>query len=640
MQSDFQQDRMKEQALEILKKYWGHSSFRECQYEIIHSVLNKNDTLAILPTGGGKSVCFQIPALISPGTCLVISPLIALMEDQVKTLKNKGLKTTLLAGNITKTDLHRIMQNAVLGVYNFLYITPERLQNPIIQDYFKQLKINIIAIDEAHCISHWGNDFRPAYLACSVLKKMFPSTPIIALTASATQKIQQDIIQLLHLRTPQIIKKKLTRKNLAYMVYEVENKRAYLKQILLKNKESSIVYVRSRRLTIELHNYLIDNGFTSAYYHGGLSTEEKKQQMENWLHNKKQVMVATNAFGMGIDKPDVRTVIHWEIPPSIEDYFQEAGRAGRDEKKAFAITLYNANDLQKLEYHTQQSFISVDFLKLLYKKLCTYFHISHQQGENQSFAFDFFHFTQTYKLNGFTTFQGLSALERNGIIALTPIFSKKTEVSIIAPWNVIQNYLENNESEKEIMYYFMRSFTGISEKKVTFKIENLAFILKKNPSEITATLQRLHSNKIIEYNLQNTDYEITFLVPRDDDRTIHFFAKNIELFNQIKQEQAQKMSQYIQNKNKCKEQLLLAYFSEQSTENCGICSFCIAEKQKNNSINIEKEILNFIGEKPTTLKEICKKFGISEQEIVHLLKIWIDSKKIKRNNFNQYAIYE
>lgn len=626
-------------SLEILKKYWGYDSFREPQQEIIFSVLQKKDTLAILPTGGGKSICFQIPALLQEGICLVISPLIALMQDQVSNLQDKGISAVALTGTIVFHELERILNNAIYGAYQFLYISPERLQNAFVQEKLKSMKINLIAIDEAHCISHWGQDFRPAYLACGQLREWFPEVPIIALTASATPAIEQDIIKNLQLQYPNIIKKTLRRVNLSYMVYEIEDKRGRLERILSKNTESSIIYVRNRKLTMELTQYLKDKGFSATFFHGGLSSEEKKIRMNMWLMNDVQVMVATNAFGMGIDKPDVRTVIHWDLPNSLEDYFQEAGRAGRDGKKAYAFLLYNQNDVKKLQYTTQLSQVSLDYLKLVYRKLCNYFQIAYAEGEGTTHVFKLSDFTFRNKLDVYQTYQALEVLDRNSVLSLSQAFYRKATLRILVSSEQVRSYLLQNPAEKELMYYLMRNYTGIYEQIISFQVEKIAPHIRKSTNEILQQLNRLKANQIIEYKEENTDAEITFLMPRDDDRTIHFISPQVKWFNKHKKEQAQAVFDFLNAKNQCKERFLLAYFGEKTDKDCEICSYCIEKKSKNNLITpeIELQIMQFLQEKPTTSQEICQKFSIEESKIILLLKKWIDKQIIKRNSFNQYT---
>lgn len=627
------------EATEILKKYWGYDQFRFPQDKIIASVLEKKDTLAILPTGGGKSLCFQVPAIINEGVCLVVSPLIALMQDQVNNLNSRGIKALALTGSIAFTDLERLLGNAINGAYKFLYLSPERLQNPLVKESLKAMKINLIAIDEAHCISHWGKDFRPAYLDCKQLKEWLPNTPMIALTASATPEIQRDIIENLQMYRPEVIKKTLRRDNLAYFVYNVEDKDTRLEQILRKNKGSCIVYVRNRQGTIDLSNMLISKGFSATFYHGGLPSEEKKLNMEMWLVGDVQVMVATNAFGMGIDKPNVRTIVHWNLPTSLEDYFQEAGRAGRDGQKAFAITLFNENDVQKLEYSTQISQIDIDFLKRFYNKLCNYFYIAYGEGSGLSFSFSLADFAQRYQFDAVQVFQSLEILDRNSVISFSQSFQRKATLKIIVSPNNVRNYVDKNPSEKELLYHLMRSYTGIYENFISFEVEKMAQQLYLSPRDILQQLERLNGT-IIQYKAQNTDCEITFLMPREDDRTIYFIAPQIKWFNDRKRQQTQAVLNYMRNTTQCHERYLLDYFGEDNGQNCGICGFCIDQKYKNEPKNTDHTslILELLRQTPMSASEICQKIELLENEVLKRLQQLTDTRKISKNTFNQYFL--
>ena len=353
--------------INILERYWKFTSFRPLQEEIINAVLNGEDTFALLPTGGGKSICFQVPALAKDGICIVISPLVALMKDQVRALQNKGIKAIALTSGIKPTEIDTLLDNCIYGNYKFLYLSPERLQQELVQDRIRQMNVNLIAVDEAHCISQWGNDFRPAYKNITLLRELQPSVNVIALTASATPNVIDDIVTELDFLDPKIFKQSFYRSNIAYMVFEEEDKFFRLEAILNKNKQSSIIYVRNRRLTIEISNFLEQKNISSTFYHGGLNNTEKDQHLNDWISNQKQVMVATNAFGMGIDKADVKTVIHLNLPDSIENYFQEAGRAGRDNAKAFAVILKNKNDDALLHKQFISVLPTVDFVKAVYR---------------------------------------------------------------------------------------------------------------------------------------------------------------------------------------------------------------------------------------------------------------------------------
>jgi len=397
--------------IEILERYWNFTEFRPMQEDIINSVLEDNDTFALLPTGGGKSLCFQIPALIKEGICIVISPLIALMKNQVTTLKDKGIKAIALTSGTPFNEIDILLDNCIYGNYKFLYLSPERLEQELVRDRIRQMNVNLIAVDEAHCISQWGNDFRPAYKRIVKLRELAPTANVIALTASATPKVVEDTIEELDFIDAQVFKQSFARPNIAYMTFEEEDKFYKIELILKKNPASSIIYVRTRKLTLEISNYLESKGFSSTFFHGGMSNDLKTAHLEDWLHNKKQVMVATNAFGMGIDKPDVRTVIHFNLPESIESYFQEAGRAGRNGKKAFAVILKNKSDEQLLKGQFLNVLPSVDIIKTIYRKLCNYFQISYGEGEFSVHEFNFNIFCKTYKFNTLIAYNALQLLD-------------------------------------------------------------------------------------------------------------------------------------------------------------------------------------------------------------------------------------
>jgi ATP-dependent DNA helicase RecQ len=406
------------EALQLLKKYWNHDYFRGLQAEIIENVLAQKDTFAQLPTGGGKSICYQIPALAQDGLTLVISPLVSLIKDQVENLQQKGIKAIGLTGGISSDEVSNLLDNCQYGNYKLLYLSPERLQSDWILDRLKNLSINLIAVDEAHCISQWGNDFRPAYLKITNLKEHFPKTPILALTASATPRVKLDILKILKIEDAVIFEKSFDRDNIAYMVFDVEDKLYRMVQILQKNPEPSIVYVRNRKSCLEISRQLQQSGISATYYHGGLSSSEKNKNMTLWTSEKVQVIVATNAFGMGIDKGNVKTVIHIQLPDSMESYYQEAGRCGRNGQKAFAILLNSPSDYR----HAEGQFLAVlpdkEFLTKVYKKLNSYFKIGYGEGINESFMFNLNEFCAQYQFPVLKTFNAIQFLDRQGIMTL------------------------------------------------------------------------------------------------------------------------------------------------------------------------------------------------------------------------------
>lgn len=630
---------MQKDPKDILKTYWGFSEFKASQEQIITAILEKKDVLALLPTGGGKSLCFQIPALAVDGICIVVSPLIALIKNQVDTLKSKGIKAISLTGSISQDAIIDLLDNCLYGNYKFLYLSPERFQQELIRDRIQQMNVNLIAIDEAHCISQWGNDFRPAYLDCAVLRELAPTAPIIALTATATAVVANDIVQNLQLKNPLIEKTSFSRDNIAFSVQWDEDKAHQLKEILSKTKHSAIVYVRTRRLANDLSNLLLQHKISSTFYHGGLTKKEKDNRLEFWLQDKVQVMVATNAFGMGIDKPDVGVVIHYQIPDSIENYFQEAGRAGRDGGAAKAILLTNKPD----EIQVKKQFLSglpdVAFLKLLYNKLNNYFQISFGELRTEPYLLNFNAFCGTYKLNSFLTYNALRILDQNSVLALSESFSKKTSIQFIATKNQIFDYLDTYRKSAPIVQTILRTYGGIFEYDT--KINTWSIAKKANVSEaqITNILKQLEKDEIITYTAQHNDMEIVFLVPREDDRTIHQFAKKVEALIQQKTIHIDAMLAYIKNDTKCRSQQLLSYFGE-NRDKCGKCDICTSAVPIDDIIiELAKEaILKTLKKEPQSSRELIKLVLYKEEAIFSALQSLLENEEITLNTTNQYKI--
>jgi len=499
-----------EHPVEILERYWNFTSFKPLQEEIIEAVLNGEDTFALLPTGGGKSLCFQIPAMAKEGICIVVSPLIALMKDQVQTLKDKGIKAMALTSEYKYNEIDIMLDNCIYGHYKFLYLSPERLQQDVVQERIRQMNVNLIAVDEAHCISQWGNDFRPAYKNITLLRTLQPTVNILALTATATPKVVKDIIQELDFIDSKIFRQSFKRDQLAYMVYEVEDKNYRLTQILRANPGASIIYVRNRKSTVQLSNFLNDNGFQSTFYHGGLSASEKGKHFDAWKYNQKQIMVATSAFGMGIDKADVTTVIHVNLPESIESYFQEAGRAGRNQQRAFAILLKNKGDEERVKNQFLSVLPSVEFVKEMYRKLCNYFQISYGEGEFTTHDFNFGQFCKTYSFNTLVSYNTLQLLDRTSIIKLSQQFRKGSSVQVIVSNTVLFNYLEKHLESEIIIKSILRTYGGIFDYQTRLNTTLISDKADTSEEAVIDTLIMLEKDGIITLELSTTDAQITF----------------------------------------------------------------------------------------------------------------------------------
>ncbi|WP_298556733.1 RecQ family ATP-dependent DNA helicase [uncultured Algibacter sp.] len=630
-----------EHPINILERYWNFTSFRPQQEAIINAVIDGEDTFVLLPTGGGKSLCFQIPALAKKGICIVISPLIALMKDQVLALNNKGIKAMSITSGISYNQLDILLDNCIYGNYKFLYLSPERLQQELVQDRIRQMPVNLIAVDEAHCISQWGSDFRPAYKNITLLRQLQPSVNVVALTASAKPEVVQDIVKELDFINPKIFKQSFFRPNLAYMVFNENDKYYRLETILKKHKASSIIYVRNRKLTLDISAFLNSKKITATHYHGGLSNNEKDKNMTAWINNQKQVMVATNAFGMGIDKPDVKTVIHLNLPESIESYFQEAGRVGRNGDKAFAVILKNDGDKALVKNQFLSVLPTVKLVKLVYKKLCSYFQISYGEGEYLTFDFDFNTFCKTYKFSPITCYNSLLILDRNSIITLSRQFKNKVTVQFIISSKSLFGYLETHKDYNIVIKSILRIYGGVFDYVTKIDITKVAEKASVSESRITHILQELENDKIISLNLAKTDAQITFITPREDDKTINRIAKIIEQQNTLKQQQVKSMLEYTENDSVCKSIQLLAYFGEKNSKDCGICSVCIKskkDKKPQDLKSIKKEIIQLLENGEQSSRAIIAHLNCDEKDMKTVLKLLLEHQIISITPTNTYKL--
>ncbi|HPJ11550.1 MAG TPA: ATP-dependent DNA helicase RecQ [Flavobacterium sp.] len=626
-------------SLEILKKYWKHDVFREPQQEIISSVLSGKDTFALMPTGGGKSICFQVPAMLKDGICLVISPLVALMKDQVANLQKKDIKAIALTGGITTDDMIELLDNCQFGNYKFLYLSPERLQSDWILDRIKNLPINLIAIDEAHCVSQWGHDFRPAYLKIVKLKLHFPKVPFLALTASATPRVEQDIILQLGLEQPAVFRKSFARENIAYMVFETEDKLRRVEQILQKNPDPSIIYVRTRKSCLDVSLQLQAYGFTATYYHGGLSSKEKEKHMQLWMTQNVQVIVATNAFGMGIDKGNVKTVIHLQLPENLENYYQEAGRAGRNGEKAFAVLLHNESDLFQAESQFLYQLPDRKFLNELYLKLCNYFQIAYGEGINESFAFSLNAFCVKYGFPTLKAYNAMQFLDRQGIVSLSQEFSEKITLQFIIESKEVIRYSSLNPHDEEMMLAILRTYPGIYELPTAFNVSLIAKKSNHTESQVLQLLLRLKEKGIVTYEVKNNDATLVFNEIREDEKTINRVAKYLENQNKLKIEQLQSVLHYAEDKTTCKSRLILLYFGETDTKDCGICSYCLSKKKKPaNTESLSQKITALLKIQDLDSREIEKLSQSDSEAVIFALQNLMENGSIFLKPNNQYTL--
>lgn len=562
------------QSLNILKEYWGYNSFRPKQLEVINSILKNNDCLVLFPTAGGKSICFQIPAIIKKGVCIVVSPLISLIEDQVKNLNDKGIKAIALTNINSKSELNRLLDNCKYGNYKFIYISPERLKNNIVRERIKTMDINLIAIDEAHCISQWGHDFRPAYHEIKYLRELCPKSPLVALTATATSEVRKDICEKLNMINPKLFIESFFRSNLSYNSILTNDVLSNCIYYLKKGIGSAIIYVRSRQSTIEIAKKLNYKGIASDFYHGGLDFETKKSVYVNWKENKTRVIVATNAFGMGIDNPNVEKIIHLSIPESLESYFQETGRAGRTGDKSNIYLIINSDEIVKIKKWISNQIIEISFIKEVYRKLCNYFQISYGEISDMTHGLNYKDFCERYNLSEYKTYNCLKVLERNGIIAFMESLKNKTLFQFLENPKMILDTLIGNK--KNIVKNILRSYESIHHELTPINLDKISLNSGVKKTDVIETLKKLELENIGTLKIKNTDGQIRFIIPREDELTINKISKSIEIQNKIKLSKLKSVINYITNTSVCRSQQLLSYFEEKKSKTCGICDVCKA----------------------------------------------------------------
>mgnify|MGYP006079884931 CR=1 FL=1 len=623
---------------DILHKYWGHSSFRSSQEEIIESVIRNKDVVALLPTGAGKSLCYQIPALIKKGICLVVSPLISLMKDQIDQLEKKGIKALTIESKSSLDEIVTLFDNLKYGNYKFLYISPERLQSEFILQKIKEIHINLIAIDEAHCISEWGHDFRPSYRLINKIKHVLPKINMIALTATATKKVIKDIIESLDLRDVSIFKQSFYRNNLAYQIFTQENKFRKLEQIFKKNPHPTIIYVNSRKKTEDISKYINDKGYSSTFYHGGMTSDDKTNSFQLWMKEKKIIMVATNAFGMGIDKPNVKVVIHLDLPSSIENYVQEAGRGGRNGQKSFSVVLQNENDINTYKRNTLENLPTIKEIKEVHKKLYQYFQIAKGEYIEETFDFNFILFCDVYNLNHRKTSNIIQILNNNDIIHINPKFNQKSTILFTISSKQLVGHQFNSMLSKKIINFLLRSYGGVFQKELKINEFYIAKKLQTNSTIIRDELKKLNESNILSYKEANSNEELIFLLPREDDKTINRFSKVIQKYLKQQVKKTDELIEYIKNNTVCRSVQLLNFFGEKNNEKCNICDVCLSNKRKN-SISLQQKIIKVLNnQKEISQEEIILLLNEEEKAILINLRHLLSNNSIGITNTNKFYI--
>ncbi|MBD2702517.1 RecQ family ATP-dependent DNA helicase [Spirosoma sp. BT702] len=566
---------------QILQQFWGYSTFRPQQEDVVNAVLARQDVLVLMPTGGGKSVCFQVPALALKGVCIVVTPLIALMKDQVEQLRKRGIPAAAIYSGMHYREIDTTLDNCIYGNLKFLYVSPERLRTEIVIERVKQMTVNLLAVDEAHCISAWGYDFRPPYLQIAEFRQLIPDTPVIALTASATPDVQADIVDKLILRTPQIFKQTFARPNLSYSAVLEEGKETRLLRILHNVPGCAVVYVRSRKQTQQIAQWLVKQGISADYYHAGLTTQQRADKQDAWIQDKTRVIVATNAFGMGIDKPDVRAVVHLDVPDSLEAYYQEAGRAGRDGQKSYAVMLYTPSDLENLRFRTEQLYQPVEMLRRVYQAVANYTAVPVGGGEFSSYDFDIGAFTATFSLPPQEAHYALKQLQLEGFIQLTENFFHPSRLAIVLDNRELYEFQVMNSRFDSFLKLLLRLYGGeLFTDFVTISESTLARTYLMNQGEIETMLEQLHQRNVVIYEKQKDKPQLTYLTPRFDAKSLPVNVAELNRRKELALRKVQAATIYTEHATQCRTRLLQAYFGEKPGEACGICDNCLKKKKK------------------------------------------------------------
>ena len=614
--------------LQILKKYWGHEQFRPLQADIIDAVVAQKDVLALLPTGGGKSICFQVPALMQDGMCLVISPLIALMQDQVNNLQEKGIEAAVIHSGMPFTAVKETLQACTSGAYKFLYLSPERIESNLFKEYLPALDISLIAVDEAHCIAQWGYDFRPPYLRIAALRTELPGVPIIALTASATKDVESDIIEKLAFKEPTIFRQPYKRPALSYSYFEVESKINKALEIINNVKGGGIVYCNTRKQTKDIAELLRLQKISADYYHAGVSADERQKKQKKWMVGETRIMVCTSAFGMGIDKDDVRTVIHYDMPDCLENYYQEAGRAGRDGKKAYAVLLATSADITKARNLHETRFPAIDVIKNIYQSIANYLQLPVGIGEGGYFDFNLLEFCSNFKLDLILVTQTLKVLEQEGHIQFSENIFLPSQVCFTCSKEGLENFEQAYPAFEPLIKALLRSYQGIFDNRISVFEKRMAGICKQSIDEIQKQLQQLAAMGMIEYLPQKETPQIHFLLNRAPAAFLHIdkdqYLKRKEAFTT----RINTLIRFATNPGCCRSVFIGNYFGDIDKDNCGICDYCLSIKKNkidaNTFTNIEKQLFVLLSKTPTPMGSIFVALAKEDKEavweVIHFLE--------------------
>ncbi len=622
---------MSNKAREVLTRYWGYSAFRPMQEEIIDSVIFGIDTLALLPTGGGKSICFQVPAMVMEGLCLVITPLIALMKDQVEQLKRRGIPAAAIYAGMHNLEIERVYNNAVFGRLKFLYISPERLKTLRFTESLKKMQVNLIAVDESHCISQWGYDFRPPYLEIADIRPFAPKAPVLALTATATPEVVEDIMDKLKFKGRQVFQTSYERKNLVYnVVADADKMSAMLRLFRQMPHGSGVVYVRNRRRTREMAEYLINNGISATYYHAGLDGKERDKRQLSWMRGQNKVMVATNAFGMGIDKPDVRLVIHMDLPDTLEAYFQEAGRAGRDGNDAAAYLLLSAEDIKSLKSNFEAAYPDIKTIRLIYQALGNYLNIPLGGGADCAYDFDIQLFSQTYAQPALIVFNTLQLLEKEGLIMLNDGLRNKSKIYITSTRDDLYRFQIEQPAFDPLIKSLLRNYPGIMTDFINVAEEDLGRKCNLAVEQVIQSLKSLERFGLLAYQQRTDKPQIVWLSERIDANQIRLSDENYGARKQSAAKRLQAVLDFVNNKERCRSRQLLEYFGERNEKRCGRCDVCLKRNELSISDfefnQISQSIRSMLQRRPYPLYELCSAFpGRAEEKILRVIRYLLET---------------